>query len=201
MLLSLVYDDADTKLMKLTTNTGYVGEIIFVLWNDEIFLRSLKSMTPAVRFAEKAGVKVGLHHYDHDPNNRHYGLEAAEALGVSPELVFKTLVLEISANDKPLYVLAVIPVAKTLNMKAAAAALGYKSAAMATPTNAERVTGYVRGGISPLGTRNLLGTLLDASSSEFDCIYCSGGKRGLDISISSRDLARLTNATIATIAK
>jgi len=109
--------------------------------------------------------------------------------------------LEISANDKPLYVLAVIPVAKTLNMKAAAAALGYKSAAMATPTNAERVTGYIRGGISPLGTRNRLGTLLDASSSEFDCIYCSGGKRGLDISISSRDLARLTNATIATIAK
>ena len=158
-------------------------------------------MTPAVRFAEKAGIKVGLHQYDHDPSNRHYGLEAAEALGVSPELVFKTLVLEIRTSDKSLYALAVIPVAKTLNLKAAAAALGYKSAMMATPTNAERVTGYIRGGISPLGTRNRLDTVLDVSSSGFSCIYCSGGKRGLDISISSSDLAQLTNATIASIVK
>ena len=74
-------------------------------------------MTPAVRFAEKAGIKVGLHQYDHDPSNRHYGLEAAEALGVSPELVFKTLVLEIRTSDKSLYALAVIPVATTLNLK------------------------------------------------------------------------------------
>tara|TARA_B100001029_G_scaffold162004_1_gene151121 strand:+ start:122 stop:673 length:552 start_codon:yes stop_codon:yes gene_type:complete len=182
-------------------NIGYAAEIIFVLWNDQLLLPSLNSMTPAIRCAEKAGIEVGLHHYSHDPSNRHYGLEAAEALGVSPELVFKTLVLEILNSDKPLYALAVLPVAKTLNLKAIAAALGYKSAMMATPANAERVTGYIRGGISPLGTRSRLDTVLDASSSEFNCIYCSGGKRGLDISISSSDLVRLTNATIAPIAK
>ena len=158
-------------------------------------------MTPAIRDAENAGIKVGLHHYDHDPNNHNYGLEAAEALGVAPELVFKTLVVELVANHKLLYALAVIPVAKTLNLKAAASVLGFKNAVMANPFNAERVTGYIRGGISPLGTRNSLDTVLDASSSELTCMYCSGGKRGLDISIDVTDFVRVTNATIAPIAK
>ncbi|MDP7066361.1 MAG: Cys-tRNA(Pro) deacylase [Acidimicrobiales bacterium] len=158
-------------------------------------------MTPAIRVAEAAGIDIGLHHYEHDPTNRHYGLEAAEALGVSPDSVFKTLVLEIVKSHRSQHALAVIPVSKSLSLKAAAAALGYKNAVMAAPENAERVTGYTRGGISPLGTRSRLETVLDSSSSEITRIYCSGGKRGLDISIAFNDLVRLTDATIAPIAK
>ena len=158
-------------------------------------------MTPAIRVAEAAEITIGIHHYEHDPSNQQYGLEAAEALGVPVDSVFKTLVIDLGDSHENHSAVAIIPVSKTLNLKAAAMALGRKSATMTKPKKAERITGYVRGGISPLGTRTALDTVIDLSSSKIGRLYCSGGKRGLDISIELEDLVQLTNATLAPIAR
>ena len=158
-------------------------------------------MTPAIRVAEYAGVAIGIHEYRHDPSVTDFGREASEALGVGACRVFKTLVVEVERQPNPIFVLAVIQVLKTLNLKAVASALGRKYAKMAHSTKAERVTGYVRGGISPLGTRQRLVTFLDDAVFELDEIYCSGGKRGLDISIRWEDLVELTDAKVLSIAK
>jgi len=158
-------------------------------------------MTPAIEAAAAAGIKIGVHPYEHDPYNQKYGLEAAEALGVPLTRVFKTLVIDIGATMDSRYALAVLPVPRILKLKAAAGALGQKKAMMAASHRAERITGYVRGGISPLGTRTQLPTVIDSSACDFDRIYCSGGKRGLDISIRWEDLVLLTTATLASIVR
>ncbi|MFB7593923.1 Cys-tRNA(Pro) deacylase [Streptomyces sp. NPDC056160] len=153
--------------------------------------------TPATVALGAAGVTHTVHSYDHDPAHPSYGEEAAEAMGVCPDRVFKTLVADV---DGALTV-AVVPVAGSLDLKALASAVGGKRAAMADPTLAERTTGYVRGGISPLGQRKKLPTVLDASASSHDTICVSAGRRGLEVELSPADLARLTDAVLAPIGR
>ncbi|MEU7133829.1 Cys-tRNA(Pro) deacylase [Streptomyces sp. NPDC046261] len=153
--------------------------------------------TPAIVALEKAGTAFSVHAYDHDPAAASYGEEAAEALGVEPGRVFKTLVADV---DGALTV-AVVPVSGSLDLKALAAAVGGKRAAMADPAAAERTTGYVRGGISPLGQRKRLPTALDASARSHTTICVSAGRRGLEVELSPADLALLTGAVIAPIAR
>ena len=131
-----------------------------------------------------------MHAYDHDPAHPSYGEEAAEALGVSPDRVFKTLVADVDGE----LTVAVVPVAGHLDLKALAAAVGGKRATMADPAAAERTTGYVRGGISPLGQRKRLRTVLDASASPTPTICVSAGRRGLEVELAPEDLASLTSA-------
>ncbi|MFG1806617.1 Cys-tRNA(Pro) deacylase [Streptomyces sp. NPDC049040] len=154
--------------------------------------------TPATVALEKAGVPFAVHAYEHDPaSGLSYGDEAAAALGTSPERVFKTLVAEVDGT----LTVAVVPVAGSLDLKALAAAAGGKRAAMADPAAAERSTGYVLGGISPLGQRKALPTVLDGSALAFDTVFVSGGKRGLELELSPADLRTLTSATAAPIAR
>jgi Cys-tRNA(Pro)/Cys-tRNA(Cys) deacylase len=135
--------------------------------------------------------------YDHDPRRGAYGLEASDALGVPPERVFKTLVAEV---DGALTV-GVVPVAGQLDLKALAAAVGGKKAAMAGVAAAERATGYVAGGISPLGQRRRLPVVIDSSALEFATVFCSGGRRGLEIELAPADLVRAAGARVAVIAQ
>ncbi|MFB8143719.1 Cys-tRNA(Pro) deacylase [Streptomyces parvus] len=153
--------------------------------------------TPATVALTAAGTAFTVHAYDHDPASPSYGEEAAEALGVSPDRVFKTLVADV---DGALTV-AVVPVAGSLDLKALASAVGGKRATMADPAAAERTTGYVRGGISPLGQRKRLRTVLDASARTHTTICVSAGRRGLEVELSATDLAALTAATFAEIAR
>jgi Cys-tRNA(Pro)/Cys-tRNA(Cys) deacylase len=144
-----------------------------------------------------AGVDFTVHAYDHDPSHPSYGEEAAEAMGVSPDRVFKTLVAEVDGS----LVVGVVPVAGSLDLKALAAAVGGKRAAMADPALAERTTGYVRGGISPLGQRKKLPTVLDDSAGAHPTICVSAGRRGLEVELAPKDLAELTDAVLAPIGK
>ncbi|MFF8477565.1 Cys-tRNA(Pro) deacylase [Streptomyces sp. NPDC015414] len=153
--------------------------------------------TPATVALTAAGVAHTVHAYDHDPAHPSYGEEAAEAMGVSPDRVFKTLVADV---DGALTV-AVVPVSGTLNLKALAAAVGGKRAAMADPVLAERTTGYVRGGISPLGQRRRLRTVLDDSAGGHATICVSAGRRGLEVELAPTDLAALTEAVLAPIGR
>lgn len=155
-------------------------------------------MTPAVNAARRAGIPFTLHEYRHDPRAESYGLEAAEALGLEVDRVFKTLVA--AAEGKGLWV-AVVPVAGLLDLKALAQAAGAKRATMADPKAAERATGYVVGGISPLGQRQRLSMAVDASALQFDTIFVSAGRRGLEIELAPADLVRLCGATIAAIGR
>ena len=138
-----------------------------------------------------------MHVYDHDPRRGAYGLEASDALGVAPEQVFKRLVAEV---DGALTV-GVVPVAGQLDLKALAAAAGGKKAVMADVAAAERATGYVAGGISPLGQRRRLPVVIDSSALEFATIFCSGGRRGLEIELAPADLVRAVGARVAVIAQ
>ncbi|MGW1588984.1 Cys-tRNA(Pro) deacylase [Streptomyces sp. NPDC002386] len=153
--------------------------------------------TPATVALTAAGVAHTVHAYDHDPAHPSYGEEAAEAMGVSPDRVFKTLVADV---DGALTV-AVVPVSGTLNLKALAAAVGGKRAAMADPVLAQRTTGYVRGGISPLGQRKRLRTVLDDSAGAHATICVSAGRRGLEVELAPTDLAALTEAVLAPIGR
>ncbi|MEU3722730.1 Cys-tRNA(Pro) deacylase [Streptomyces sp. NPDC031705] len=153
--------------------------------------------TPAITALTASGVDFTTHSYAHDPAHPSYGEEAAEALGVSPDQVFKTLVADV---DGALMV-AVVPVSGSLDLKALAAAVGGKRAAMADPALAERTTGYVRGGISPLGQRKRLRTVLDASASAHTTICVSAGRRGLEVELAPAALTALTHATVAPIAR
>ncbi|WP_328482482.1 Cys-tRNA(Pro) deacylase [Streptomyces sp. NBC_00377] len=153
--------------------------------------------TPATVALSAAGVEFTVHAYEHDPGHPSYGEEAAEAMGVSPDRVFKTLVADV---DGALTV-AVVPVAGSLDLKALASAVGGKRAAMADPALAERTTGYVRGGISPLGQRRKLPTVVDASATTHPTICVSAGRRGLEVELSPKDLATLTAATLSPIAR
>ncbi|MFD7698652.1 Cys-tRNA(Pro) deacylase [Streptomyces caelestis] len=153
--------------------------------------------TPATVALTAAGVPFTVHSYEHDPSHPSYGEEAAEAMGVSPDRVFKTLVADV---DGALTV-AVVPVAGQLDLKALAAAAGGKRAAMADPALAERTTGYVRGGISPLGQRKKLPTVVDESATLHETICVSAGRRGLEVELSPDDLTTLTSATLAPIGR
>ncbi|MET9960564.1 Cys-tRNA(Pro) deacylase [Streptomyces sp. NPDC006326] len=153
--------------------------------------------TPAIAALTAANAAFTTHAYDHDPAHPSYGQEAAEAMGVSPDQVFKTLVTDV---DGALTV-AVVPVSGSLDLKALAAAVGGKRAAMADPAVAERTTGYVLGGISPLGQRKRLRTVVDASASEHPTICVSAGRRGLEIELPPATLTALTGAVLAPIAR
>ncbi|MEU0405178.1 Cys-tRNA(Pro) deacylase [Streptomyces sp. NPDC006197] len=153
--------------------------------------------TPATVALTAAGTPFTLHAYEHDPASPSYGEEAAEALGVSPDRVFKTLVADVDGE----LMVAVVPVAGQLDLKALASAVGGKRAVMADPAAAERTTGYVRGGISPLGQRKRLRTVLDASASEHTTVCVSAGRRGLEVELSPTDLAALTSAVLAPIGR
>ncbi|MFJ6729198.1 MULTISPECIES: Cys-tRNA(Pro) deacylase [unclassified Streptomyces] len=153
--------------------------------------------TPATVALTAAGVPFTVHAYEHDPSHPSYGEEAAEAMGVSPERVFKTLVADVDGT----LTVAVVPVAGSLDLKALAAAVGGKRAAMADPALAERTTGYVRGGISPLGQRKRLPTVLDASATTHPTVCVSAGRRGLEVELTPTDLARLTGATLGAIGR
>ena len=142
-----------------------------------------------------AGVPFVLHPYAHDPSAASYGTEAAEALGIAPEKVFKTLMVEVEGR----LAVGVVPVSGNLDLKAFAAALGAKKASMADPAAAERRTGYVLGGISPLGQRQSSPTVVDSSALDLGTMLVSGGKRGLDVELAPADLIRLTSAVTAAI--
>ncbi|MGH3309947.1 MAG: Cys-tRNA(Pro) deacylase [Streptomyces sp.] len=159
--------------------------------------RQQPSATPATVAAARAGVEFTTHSYLPDPAAPSYGEEAAQALGVAPERVFKTLVADVDGT----LTVAVVPVSASLDLKALASATGGKRAAMADPAAAERTTGYVRGGISPLGQRKPLPTVLDASAASHATICVSAGRRGLEIELAPADLAGLTAATTAPIAR
>ncbi|MCC2659671.1 MAG: aminoacyl-tRNA deacylase [Arthrobacter sp.] len=151
--------------------------------------------TPATAALAAAGVPFTLHPYSHDPSAPSYGLEAAQVLGIDPARVFKTLMVEIDGR----LAVGVVPVSGSLDLKAIAAALGSKKAAMANPVAAERRTGYVLGGISPLGQRLPSPTVIDDTALGLDTILVSGGRRGLDIELAPGDLVLLTKAITAPI--
>lgn len=157
-------------------------------------------MTPAINLAKKSKVNFQTHEYSHHPDSDSYGEEAAQALGQEPERVFKTLLVAIEGNQKKLAV-GVVPVSGQLNLKAIAAALKVKKVTMAEAAAAERSTGYVVGGISPLGQKRLLPTVIDGSAQTFPTIYFSAGKRGLEIEMSAEDLARLTSGVFSDIGR
>jgi Cys-tRNA(Pro)/Cys-tRNA(Cys) deacylase len=153
--------------------------------------------TPATVALDRAGVSYTVRAYEHDPAATSYGLEAAAALGVEPERVFKTLLVE---TDRGLGV-GIVPVDALLDLKAVAAALGAKKATMADPAVAERVTGYVVGGISPVGQKRSLPTVLDDSASQHPTILVSGGKRGLDLELAPADLLAVVRGSAAPVAR
>ena len=153
--------------------------------------------TAATALLTRQGIPFTVHAYDHDPRRGSYGLEAAQAMGVESGRVFKTLVADVDGT----LTVGVVPVAAQLDLKALAAAVGGKKAAMADAAAAERATGYVTGGISPLGQRRRLRVVVDSSALEFPTVFCSGGRRGLEIELAPGDLVRAANATVAPIAR
>ena len=154
--------------------------------------------TPATVALTKLGLPFLVHEYHHDPAAPSFGLEAATALGVEPDRVFKTLLAEV---DTSLLVVGIVPVSGSLDLKALAAAVGGKRATMAPPAVAERRTGYVVGGISPIGQRTILPTVVDETAQLWDTVFVSGGRRGLDLELSAADLLIATSATYADISR
>ncbi len=154
-------------------------------------------MTPAIKLLERRRIAHRVVTYEHDPKAESYGTEAAEALGLSPASVFKTLLADLDGAPKGAEtVVAIIPVAHRLDLKALARAAKAKKAAMADPSAAERLTGYVVGGISPLGQKKRLRTFVDASSARLDEIHVSGGRRGVEIALAPTALVELLGATV-----
>jgi Cys-tRNA(Pro)/Cys-tRNA(Cys) deacylase len=153
--------------------------------------------TPATVALAAAGIRFTAHSYEHDPANRNFGTEAASALGLDPERVFKTLVADVDGR----LVVAIVPVTGRLDLGALAAAVGGKRASLADPAVAQRKTGYVVGGISPIGQKSRLKTVLDETAELFDTVFVSGGKRGLDLQLAPSDLIAVTAAAVAAIAR
>lgn len=158
--------------------------------------RARPAGTPALLVLQRAGVEFSVHPYEHDPAAQSFGLEAADALGLDPATVFKTLLAEVDGAP----VVAIVPVTGQLDLKGLAAARGGKRARMMEVAAAERLTGYVAGGISPLGQRTRLPTVIDSSAADHPVIYVSGGRRGLDIALAPGDLVSLVGATYARVA-
>ncbi|HEY1529784.1 MAG TPA: Cys-tRNA(Pro) deacylase [Galbitalea sp.] len=153
--------------------------------------------TPATVALVAAGIPFVEHAYDHDPANRKFGEEAATVLGIDPGRVFKTLMVEVDGR----LAVAIVPVTGKLDLGALATALSGKRAGMADPTVAERKTGYVVGGISPIGQKTRLPTVLDETAELFDTVFVSGGRRGFDLELAPSDLIAITNATAASVAR
>jgi Cys-tRNA(Pro)/Cys-tRNA(Cys) deacylase len=147
-------------------------------------------MTPACKLLKASKIEYSIHEYEHDANAKSFGLEAAEKLGLAVEEVFKTLLV----TDEKQYFVAVLPVHHQLNLKKVAATFGCKKLQMADSKQAERLTGYLVGGISPVGQKKRLKTVIDVSAERLNKIYVSGGKRGLDIGLNPADLAKVLNA-------
>ncbi|SFU03647.1 Cys-tRNA(Pro) deacylase [Pseudomonas marincola] len=155
-------------------------------------------MTPAIDLLKKAKAAHTVHSYQHDPKAASYGLEAAEKLGLQPERVFKTL---LAASEKGELLVAVVPVAGSLDLKALAHAAGVKKADMADPQAAQRATGYLLGGISPLGQKKRLRTFIDQTAQDYPSIYVSAGRRGLEVELAAAVLALHTQAAFASIGR
>lgn len=153
--------------------------------------------TPATVALTRAGIEFSVHEYTHDPRAQSFGLEAAEALGLDPARVFKTLMATV---DGALTV-GIVPVSGQLDLKALARAVGGSKATMADVAAAERATGYVAGGISPVGQKRPHPTVLDETATAYDVVYVSGGRRGLDLGIAPADLQRVTDAVVAPIGR
>ena len=151
-------------------------------------------MTPAINAAKQAQVNFILHEYEHDPAAESYGEEAAEKIGANPAQVFKTLVVSLDGKD---LAVGIVPVTAMLGLKQIAKAAGAKKALMADKQLVQRTTGYVLGGVSPLGQKKPLKTFIDQSAEDFETIFVSAGKRGLEIELAPADLARLTQARFA----
>lgn len=151
-------------------------------------------MTPGINAVRKANMAHSIHEYDHDPSTESYGTEAAEKMAVDSARVFKTLVVAIDGKE---LAVGVVPVTTMLNMKLIARAASGKKAAMADKQSVQRSTGYVLGGVSPLGQKRKLRTYIDASARSFTTIFVSAGRRGLEIELAPDDLARLTGGTFA----
>jgi Cys-tRNA(Pro)/Cys-tRNA(Cys) deacylase len=158
-------------------------------------INAMTGGTPATAALDRAGIRHRLHPYAHDARADSYGEEAAQALGVEPTRIFKTLIASLDGR----LVCAVVPVAAKLNLKALAAAAGGKKAEMADPAKAQRATGYVLGGISPLGHKTRIPIVLDASAQDFETVYVSAGKRGLQVELAPADLLAMTGGTLAAI--
>ena len=156
--------------------------------------------TPATQALDAAGIAYRLHPYAHDPASSSYGEEAASALGVDPLRIFKTLVVDLG-QARPDLAVAVVPVASQLSLKHAAAALGGKRAVMADKALVARSTGYVLGGVSPLGQRTPLPTVIDETAQLWDTVYVSAGRRGLQVELAPADLARVTGGRFADLAR
>jgi len=153
--------------------------------------------TPATVALTAAGIAFTPHAYDHDPKNTNFGLEAAEVLGLDPEQVFKTLLADVDGR----LVVAIVPVVGKLDLKALASAVGGKKAEMADPKLAEKRTGYIVGGISPIGQKTRHETVLDETAELYDTVFVSGGRRGFDIELAPADLLAVTGGVIAAIAR
>ncbi|MDD2224177.1 MAG: Cys-tRNA(Pro) deacylase [Pseudomonas sp.] len=153
-------------------------------------------MTPAINVAKKNKVAHNIHTYSHDESSESYGLEAAEKMGVPGQRVFKTLVVLLDNKD---LAVGVLPVSSMLSMKLIAKAAGAKKAVMADKSDVARSTGYVLGGVSPLGQKKCLKTVIDRSAKNYPTIYVSAGRRGLEIELSPDDLAKLTSGVLAEI--
>ncbi|RMV67897.1 Cys-tRNA deacylase [Pseudomonas caricapapayae] len=157
-----------------------------------------RCMTPALDLLKKLRAEHRIHSYEHDPKAASYGLEAAEKLGLEPARVFKTL---LASTEKGELLVAVVPVVGTLDLKALAHAAGAKKTEMADPAAAQRSTGYLLGGISPLGQKKRLRTFIDETAQRFEHIYVSAGRRGLEVELSAAVLAEHTQAMFAPIGR
>ncbi len=157
-------------------------------------------MTPAILAAKRAKVHYWVHEYQHSPNAGAFGEEAAKMLGVDPKRVFKTLLISLHGK-KDMFGVGILPVVKQLDLKAFATLFNSKKATMAEAKEAERITGYVVGGISPLGQKKTSQTVIDISALEYETIYVSAGRRGLEIQLDPIDLKRLCKARVASISR
>jgi len=157
-------------------------------------------MTPAIDLLNQRSIDFKIHHYQHQPGAVSYGDEAADSLGIKPQRVFKTLIVEAKLSSKSILVVAVVPVSASLDLKSLAKAVGAKKTALADKRKAQISSGYILGGVSPLAQKRSLKTIIDISASNFTSIFVSAGKRGLELELAPADLAKLTNARFIDIA-